>query len=155
MVAGLVERPALKSGLERDVGHPPESGEVKDVDPATEELEAQQPPFAAVEEMRRGGRGEMIGDQAAVQVGAKQDRSSCAGGTASASAKISRARRSPTIRSSWAAVTSSKVVAGIFDRLGSRLGTISPGSPRRRRGRGKPVSPATAAIWADRLPPAE
>ena len=79
-------------------------------------------------------------------------------GTAVASAKICRPRRSPTTRSSSPTTTIIRVVAGIRDRLGSRMGTISPGiSAISAWGRGISAcgSDATAAIWAARLAPAE
>ena len=78
-------------------------------------------------------------------------------GIAVASAKISRARTSPTTRSSSATATTRRVSAGIVGqaRLADRL-DLAGHHRDHRAGRGQVGgSAATAAICAARLPPAE
>ena len=72
--------------------------------------------------------------------------------------KICRARKSPTSTSSSPTMTIMRVEAAMLDRLGWRVGTISPGIvmiTRLGNGKSECGSAATAAICAARLPPAE
>ena len=71
----LVERLAGETGVEGDIGDPPEARTVQGVDIAETQLERTEDPLSVVEPGVRPGRGRMIGDQGRVPmtIGAEED----------------------------------------------------------------------------------